>query len=56
MNILSQLVIQIRMDNRDNLGIIFVIAQNKKQTYLVTTHLNCLVETVLMRGHKVCFR
>ena len=23
--------------------------------YVVTPHLNCLVETVQMRGHNVCF-
>ena len=25
------------------------------RTYVVTHHLNRLIETVLMRGHKICF-
>ena len=46
-------VLQIRKDNRDNFGIIIQIFTSK--TYFVTRHENRLVETVLMRGHNICF-
>ena len=39
-------VLQIRMGNRNNLGIISHIS--KKKTYFVTHH-------VLMKGHNICF-
>ena len=32
---------------------IFFLFLNEK--YVVTPHLNCLCETVLMRGHSLCF-
>ena len=47
-------VLQIRRGNRDYFGIIINIL-NVKKTYFVTHHLNRLVETVLMRGHNICF-
>ena len=33
---------------RDNFFLLFKL-------YVVTSHLNCLVETVQMRGHNICF-
>ena len=46
-------VLHIKRDNRDNLGIIFPYFCI--QTYVVSPHLNRLAETVLMRGHNICF-
>ena len=42
-------VLHIRRGNRDNLAKFFI------QTYVVTSHQNCLAKTVLMRGHYICF-
>ena len=45
-------VLQIRRGNKDNLGI---ISHLSIKTYFVTHHKNRLIETVLMRGHNICF-
>ena len=39
---------------KDDLGIIFLYHSFK--TYVATQHVNQLAETVLMRGHNICFR
>ena len=39
---------QIRRGNRDNFGIIFPV-------FSINTHINCLVNTVLMRDHNLYF-
>ena len=43
----------IREDIEDNSEIIFSYFLMK--TYFVTPHWNCLQETILMLGHKICF-
>ena len=43
----------IRNDNNDNLGIIFPIIN---KTYVVTSLLNRITKTGLMRGHNIRFR
>ena len=45
-------VLQIRRGKKDNLGIIFL---NSPLKHVVTHHQNRLTETVLMRGHNICF-
>ena len=39
------------LDKRESLMIIFLLSK----PYVVTPHLNCLVNTVQMRGHSICF-
>ena len=47
----SSLVLQIRAGNR----IIKDFPKFSIKTYFVTHHYNRLFETVLMRGHNICF-
>ena len=45
-------VLQIRGGTEDNSKIFFSYFSMK--TYVVTSHKNCLIKTVLMMGHKIC--
>ena len=46
---------QIRWGNRNNFGIISLLFFFLKKTYFVIPHKNHLAQTVLRRGHNVCF-
>ena len=47
-------VLQIRMGNRDTLGL-FIYIFSVKKNIIVTHHKNRSIEKVLMRGHNIYF-